>query len=267
MRRREFLGSCAAAITSLGVAPRAFAAGDQNARQFLELRVYQFASALKQRAFGQFLSDAGVPAFNRAGIQSVGVFQLLATDNAAMKLQEDPTDLWVLLPHDSIESVVSLYSRLADDRELEKAGAAILNAPKSDPAYQRYQSTLLLAMEGFPRIRPPQKAADRVFELRTYESHTDKRARNKLQMFNAGEFAIFDRAGMPGVFFGGAIIADNLPQLTYMIVHEKHEDSAKNWAAFFKDPQWKQLSGNAAYKDNVSKVIDSFLRPSAASQV
>ena len=44
-------------------------------------------------------------------------------------------------------------------------------------------------------------------------------ALNKLEMFNKGEFPVFNRAGMPGVFFGGAIAGANLPQLTYMIVH------------------------------------------------
>ena len=86
-------------------------------------------------------------------------------------------------------------------------------------------------------------------------------------MFNKGEFPVFGRAGMPGVFFGSALVGANLPQLTYMIVHEDPEEVKKHWSAFFADPGWKELSGNPSYKDNVSKVIGLFVRPGAGSQL
>jgi len=45
------------------------------------------------------------------------------------------------------------------------------------------------------------------------------------------------------------------------------DDSKKNWQAFFGHPDWKKLSSNTGYKDNVSKVIDQFLRPAGGSQI
>jgi hypothetical protein len=267
MRRRDFL--TASAVSALGVATggRAEAGDAASGRQFFELRTYRFASAEKQKSFEEFLAHAAIPACNRAGVEPVGVWKLLAADNPNLKLPQDGTDLWVFLTHKNIESVVTLENRLTRDEEFQKAGREILRAPKSDPAYLRYESTLLWAMEGAPTVRMPEKSPSRVFELRTYESPNNERALNKLDMFNAGEFEIFKEAGMPGVFFGGAIIGQNLPQLTYMVVHAKREDAAKNWAAFGRVPAWKKLTANPSYKDNVSKVHNPFLRPAAGSQI
>ena len=204
---------------------------------------------------------------NRAGAEKVGVFKLLASENPNLKLNADPAELRMLLVHENIESVVGLESRLAGDQAYQTAGAEILNAPKSNPAFLRYDSTLLHAMEDAPRLVETPKAESRVFELRTYESPNQERAKNKLDMFNAGEFAVFVKAGMPGVFFGGAVIGQGLPQLTYMVVHNDIADVKKNWGAFGKDPDWRKLSSNTGYKDNVSKIISLFIRPTAGSQI
>ena len=267
MRRREFLATSAAAAVGVFAPKPIFAAGSGSDRQLLELRSYHFASPTKQQAFESYLAAAGVAGFNRAGIKPVGVFKLLSADNPQLKLQQDSTDLWVLLPHPSMESVVSLESRLGADEQLQNAGREVLATPKSDPAFSRYDSTLLLAMEGFPRVQTPMKSESRVLQLRTYESHNQERAANKLAMFNAGEFEVFHQAGMPGVFFGGAVVGQNLPQLTYMVAHENRADVDKNWKAFFSAPGWKTLSSNPSYKDNVSKVINLLLRPAQGSQI
>ena len=62
-------------------------------------------------------------------------------------------------------------------------------------------------------------------------------------MFNGGEMPLFVKAGMPGVFYGGAIVGQGLPQLTYMVFHADLAESKKSWNAFRDDPDWKTLSG------------------------
>jgi len=269
MRRRDFLAASAAAAGGMiGSAAMSFAADQgQGDRQLLELRTYRFANAGKQEAFERFLAAAAIPALNRIGVEPVGVFKLRAADNPELKLTADRTDLWILLPHDTFESVLTLNRRLGADQEFKSAGHDVLFAPKNDPAYGRFDSTLLLAMEGFPRVKVPTKAPGRVLQLRSYQSHNEERAANKLRMFNAGEFAIFEQAGMPGVFFGGALVGQDLPQLTYMIAHQDMQDLKKSWDAFFATAQWKELSGDASYKDNVSRVINLLLRPGDGSQI
>jgi hypothetical protein len=268
MQRRQFLAASAAAAAGLALADLSRAAGGEPAARILyDLRTYHFTSAEKQQAFGKFLSQAAVAAFNRAGAEPVGVFELQAKDNPKLKLQEDPSDLYVLLPHKSFEAVTAFEAQLQADEEYQKAGREILTAPKADPAFMRYESMLLLAMEGFPQIQVPARSSTRVFELRTYESPNNERALNKLEMFNKGEFGAFARAGIPGVFFGGAIAAGNMPQLTYMVVHPDIDAVKKGWDAFSADDQWKKLKADPSYKDNVSKIINLFIRPTEASQI
>ena len=267
MQRREFLTASAAAAASLALPNLSRAAGEPSARLLYDLRTYHFASTDKQQTFAKFLAQAAVPAFNRAGAEPVGLFELQAKDNPKLKIQESPNDLYVLLPHKSFESLISFEARLQADEDYQKAGHDILDAPKSDPAFARYESLLLLAMEGFGQIQVPAKSASRVFELRTYESPNNERALNKLEMFNKGEFGAFARAGMPGVFFGGAVAGTGLPQLTYMVAHTDMDVVKKDWDAFSADEEWKKLKADPSYKDNVSKIIDLFVRPAEASQI
>lgn len=267
MRRRDFLTASAAAFVAAPIFARAQQGAAPAARQYFELRTYHFATAEKQSAFESFLKDAAVPACNRAGVEPVGAFKPFAKDNAQLKLTADPLDLYLLLPHNSLDSFLSLPGKLAVDAAYQEAGKPILTAPKSDPAFARYDTTLLLAMESAPRVTATEKSDTRLFELRTYQSPNEERAINKLAMFNAGEIPVFTRAGMTGVFFGGAIAGDNLPKLTYMVTHDSADNVKSHWSNFGKDPDWKKLSGNPSYKDNVSKIINIFLRPTAGSQI
>jgi hypothetical protein len=257
MRRRDFL---TASTLALATPLFARAAAPNSTRQYYDLRTYHFPSAEKQSAFEAFLKDTAIPAFNRAGVEPVGAFKPAPT-----KLP--PLDLYLLLPHNNLESFLNLPAKLAADAAYQESGKPIITAPKSDPAYSRYDSTLLLAMEAAPRLTPPAKSETRLFELRTYQSPNEERAANKLAMFNIGEMPLFTRAGMPGVFYGGALAGDNLPKLTYMVTHDSAEHVKQNWSNFTKDPDWKKLSGNPSYKDNVSKIINVFLRPVAGSQI
>jgi hypothetical protein len=207
MRRRDFLIGSGMAAGAVALPMPGFAAKKQPNKQVLELRIYHFASPEKQQAFAQFLEAAAVPAFNRADANPVGIFKLLAGDNPDLKLASDSTDLYVLLPHRSFESLAGFSGRVANDKVFQQVGDPIIHAPKSDPAFERYESSLLLAFDGFPQVKVPTKVATRLLQLRIYESHTNERGRKKIEMFNqGGELAIFERCGMTGVFFGQTLL-------------------------------------------------------------
>lgn len=266
MKRRDFLTTSAAATLGLAATTRLQAAGPTE-RDLIEIRNYHFASATKQRAFADFLADAAIPALNRAGVRPVGVFKLMKADNPRLKLENDSTDLWVVLRHRSAESVVTLISRLVQDAGLRGA-EDILMAPKDSPAYTRFESSLLLAFEGMPEVDVPTLSPDRVFQLRTYESHNDERALMKIHMFNkGGEMAIFRRSGMHPVFFGQALIGDKLPNLTYALSFENPEALKAGWGRFSKDPGWATLRKDPMYKDTVSNITNLILRPTRGSQI
>ena len=260
MDRREFLA--AGAVAAVSPQPLFNSFGQSAARQFIELRRYHLLPGTKQRAFSAFIGDAAIPAMNRAGVSRVGAFTVVYGENAP--------SLLLVLAHQTLDSVVSLRDRLAADAVYARAGAAILEAPMSDPAFVRVESTLLRAIEAMPALEPSAgigTARSRIFELRTYESHSNRAALNKLKMFNAGEVPIFRRAGLAPVFFGEALIGTNLPNLTYMLTFSDISARDAAWAAFIRDPDWKTLSADPQYRENVSAISDIILQPTPYSQI
>jgi len=199
---------------------------------------------------------------NRAGVARVGAFTVVYGENAP--------SLLLVLTHQTLDSVVSLRERLATDQVYARSGAAILDVPMSDPAFVRFESTLLRAIDAMPTSEPSAgagTATPRIFELRTYESHSDRAALNKLQMFNAGEVPIFRRTGLTPVFFGETLVGTRMPSLTYMLTFADMAARDSAWSAFAKDPEWKTLSADARYRENVSAISDIILRPTAHSQI
>jgi hypothetical protein len=271
MRRREFLAAAGAAVVTASAPQplRAQQAAGRGAQQGIEIRTYRFASAEKQQAYAAFLEKTGIPALKRAGVASVGLFHMTKADNPQLTdMTADSTDLWMVLAHDSSDSVIELNSKLNADNEYQQAGKGILDTVKADAAFLRYASMLLLAFSGFPRVVPPPDKKDgRVLELRTYQSPNEERGINKMEMFNSGEIPIFARSGMPGVFWGKALVGPDLPQLTYMVCHESIDAAKKNWSAFGADPEWKTMREKPQYKDNVSTIIDRYLRPLPGSEI
>jgi hypothetical protein len=156
---------------------------------------------------------------------------------------------------------------LMDDKEYRKAGSDFVNAPLSEPAFVRMESSLMLAFKDMPKLEVPEKKK-RLFELRTYESHSIKASKKKIEMFNeGGEIAIFKKTGLQPVFFGETLIGPLMPNLTYMLVFEDMADRDKKWKVFGSSPEWKKLRSNPAYKDTVSNITDIILRPSGYSQI
>jgi hypothetical protein len=268
MKRREFLTSsvllgAASAWPSLASASeetKVVATG----REFYELRTYRFVRGPMQKRFDDYCRDAAIPATTRAGIGPIGVFNVVAGP--------DSTTVYVLLPYKSMEAFLSLPDRLRDDAEYQKAGAEFINAPPTDPPYLRVESSLMLAFAGVPKLELPALTAEkkpRLFELRTYESHSKKANKKKIEMFHQGEIAIFRRTGLSPVFFGETLIGSRLPNLTYMLVFEDMAQREKNWATFRADPEWEKLKAEPGYGDGeiVSNTSNLFLRPAPYSQI
>ena len=259
---RSFVGVAAMlSLAGITVLP-ASAAEDSGKAQYYELRVYTTKSEQQQKLVSDYWQNAAVPAYNRLGIQTIGVFT---------ELEDSPTNkIYVLIPYDSADAIATIPSRLASDADYQKAGADYLNVPKSDPAYVRFQSSLLVAMDGMKRLQAPSSAPEKkpwIFELRTYESRSETSGINKVQMFNAGEIPLMQDVGLSPVFFAQTIVGGQMPNLVYMVSGENREEHKKHFGAFSAAPAWKKLSSDPQYKDNVSRIVSIFLKRTPASQI
>jgi hypothetical protein len=269
MKRRGFLVSSLAASALAGATPSvdATAAGTGPAaagREYYELRKYTLRRGPQQQTINNYFRDANIPALNRLGIKQVGVFNTLIGPGSP--------SIYVLAPHSSLESAVTIHDRVAADPEYVKAGAAFINATPTEPAYVRVESFLLAAFAGMPKLELPPGSAEnkpRIFELRTYESHSKKANRTKIEMFNSAEIAIFRRTGLRPVFFGETMVGAGMPSLTYMLTFTDMEERIRTWAAFSADPEWKKLSSTPGYTDPeiVSSITNVILSPAPYSQI
>ncbi len=250
-----------ALATASPMIQQAFAADKPSGeKEYLELRHYEFASAEKQKAFEDFLAKAVIPTLNRQGIGLVGVFK--SADD------KDAPGLWVLIPHNTLESAITSNTKMLADPKFNLAAGDIINCPMSNPAYTRFESSLLLAFDKCPKVEVPSMKDTRLFQLRIYESHNLIKAKRKIEMFNTGgEIDLFRVTGLNPVFFGESIIGSKMPNLIYMVGFDNADAQKKAWDTFVKHPKWKKMSSDPYYADTVSNITNLLLRPSVSSQI
>ena len=270
MQRRRFLTSSLAA-SALAALPQAGLAqapsnlsNSPKAQEYYELRRYHLISGPQQKLTNGFMAEALIPALNRLGMKTVGAFDLY--------LGPEQPALYVLIPSSSLEGLATVESKLAQDDEYQRAGEAFLKAPAKEPPYDRVDSSLMVAFEGFPKLTVPPVTAQhgaRVFQLRTYESPTNHDHRVKVEMFNSGEFDAFQHAGFWQVFYGDTLVGPRLPNLTYMLSFPSLAEMDAKWAAFGADPGWKKLTSSSKfnYESIVSNITSLILKPTAYSQI
>lgn len=269
MKRRAFLKTSLAAsvlstLGSTGIA--AATAGDPTnipSREFYELRAYRFKPGETHDLLDAYLEKAAIPGLNRLGIKTVGVFTEIESKDAAPVV-------YVLIPYPSLEAFSTSAMRLQADPEHQKAGAGYLQAPKNSPGFLRIDSWLMIAFAGMPRMELPAYCKERkarIFELRTYESHSEAKALNKIDMFNAGEIDAMRETGLGPVFYGQTLIGSDLPHLIYMVSGENGEIHKQHWADFGKHPTWQKLKADPQYANNMTKAISRFLAPTPYSQI
>lgn len=272
MKRREFLQSGPAAATVAAMAATipatlpARAAAPEDAgpagREFYELRLYRLKRGPMVTRFDDFHREVALPAWARAGIGTVGVFDVL--------LGPDQPAKYVLLSAGSPGALLAARERFEADPAV--AGAAFTALPATDPGYVRKECRWLRAFRTLPRLELPALSRERrprIFELRTYEAHSRRANLKKIEMFDAGEIAIFRRTGLTPVFFGEDLTGASLPSLTYLLVFGSLADRERHWATFAADPEWKKLSSTPGFTDPeiVTNITSVLLRPTAYSPV
>ena len=230
------------------------------AREFYQLRKYALRTGPQLALVQNYFEHALIPALNRMAMAPVGAFKL--------EIGPETPAYYLLIPAASVEALVTLDLRLAEDAEFMKASAAVWGAPASAPAFVRVESWLMSAFAGWPKIVAP-KGDKRIFQLRTYESASDAGHVLKVQMFNQAEIGIFTRTGLAPVFFGDTLIGSRMPSLIYMLTFADVADLNAKWNVFVNDPAWKELSHRPEYADGeiVSNISNLYLSPLGGSQI
>jgi hypothetical protein len=234
-------------------------------REYYELKVYRYKDSIQEKTLDAYFSQAYIPAMHKAGIKTIGVFKAVANDTAKEKV------MYVLTPFKLLDEFTSLEKKLNADKDYLQNGSAYLDAAYNKAPYTRLESILLYAFELAPKLTASglqSPKSERLYELRSYESPTEKLYRNKVKMFNqGGEIDIFSRLGFNSIFYAEVIAGSHMPNLMYLTTYENRKSRDEHWKAFSDDPATKKLFAMDEYKNNVSKAEITFLRPVEYSEL
>ncbi len=231
-------------------------------KDYYQLKIYHLKTKQQQDRVENYLQNAYLPALHRTGIKLVGVFKPVETDTADLKV-------YVLVPFKSLEMLASFEQKLNADKQYLADGKDYIDADYKNAPFTRIENIVLQAFPKMPEPAVPALASDkaeRVYELRSYESPTEKYNVNKVKMFNVGdEVALFKRLNFNAVFYAEVLAGSHMPNLMYLTTFNNKADRDKHWDSFSNDPQWKTLTAMEEYKNNVSRNEIVFLHPAAYS--
>jgi len=235
-------------------------------QEFYSIRIYQLKNKEQEEKVDKYLKEAYLPALHRHGVPEAGVFKPIGNDTAAIRR------IYVLIPFRNFDEIAELANALTTDANYLTDGKDYLNAAWDNPPYIRIESIILRAFPEMPRHEAPKSlttpASEKIYELRSYESPTEKYHANKVQMFNeGGEVKLFKKLGFNAVFYATVLSGAHMPNLMYMTSFQNMASREEHWKTFGSDPFWKALSSSPEYQHNVSHNDIVFLHPTDYSDL
>ncbi|MEO7294304.1 MAG: NIPSNAP family protein [Ginsengibacter sp.] len=225
-------------------------AAGKRQKDFYQIKVYNLKDNAQILAVDQYLKNAYLPALHRAGINKVGVFKPIANDTALVK------KIYVFIPFSSIKKWQSLQEELDKDISYQTAAKDYTDAAPDTKPFERIESILLEAFPMHTQFELPglkNPLAERIYELRSYESPTEHLHKTKVKMFNeGGEIALFKKLGFNAVFYAKVLSGSKMPNLMYMTTFENITERDAHWKAFGSSPEWKSLIAMPEYENKVS---------------
>jgi hypothetical protein len=228
-------------------------------REYYQLKTYLLESEEQEQKMDKYLSEALLPALKRQHIKTVGVFKPRTIDSL------NPRSIKVLIPMKTIAQLETIDSKLQKDNIYRAAAKDFLDAPYKNPPYSRVESIILKAFVDMPKMKASPLAGprkDRIYELRSYESATEAKYINKVDMFNkGGEVSLFEDLGFNAVFYGEVLSGATMPNLMYMTTFEDQASRDAHWKSFSDSSVWNKLKSDPNYQNNVSKNVTRFYYP------
>jgi hypothetical protein len=233
-------------------------------RNYYEIKLFRVATNEQVAQLDGFLKDDFIPALHRAGIGKTGVYHPIGNDTAIEKR------VYLFIPLRSLEDLNMIEELTVTDTKLKETNT-FLDAPFNASPFLRSESIVLKAFPMMPSYSVPAltgNKTERVYELRSYESATQKLYRQKVKMFNVGgEVALFKRLNFNAVFYGEVIAGSRMPNLMYMTSFNNRADRDEHWKKFGEDAEWMKLKVVPEYLNTVSRNETILLNPTEFSEL
>lgn len=119
----------------------------------------------------KYMKNALLPALERYGVERVGVFKPIESDSAYGEA------IYLFIPYKSKHHFMDVSRDLERDSRYLADAQDYITASHDDPPYTRIETMLLDAFEGMPQHGQRELStptSERIYELRSYESATEK---------------------------------------------------------------------------------------------
>ncbi len=269
MNRRSFakrLSAAAAGYGLAGLAPAAAAETEQAAAssgsrsRYYEFRFYRLTAGERLQRMNQFAGQRLLPLLQKHKFGLSGFFSVL--------MGEHSPSLVGLMSYSSLAEREELWSRLGGDPDWRKAVMELESAP--EPPFVRADSFLVRATSYSPELAaaaPEQKS--RLFELRIYQSPTERQLLALHERFGGPEIKIFHRTGIHPILYGEMVVGPGMPNLVYLTPFENLAEREKAWAAFEADQEWQKVRAESIQKGGqvVQNISITMLRATPYSPI
>jgi hypothetical protein len=230
MNRRDFLGAIAA--SSLTGADTAQGPGSKKPGCYV-VHHYRLQLGSQGTRLSDYLSKTYLPAVARAQGGPSLVLEGQVTEHLPL--------VTVIDAFASVEQAWSLRAKLRADKAFQDGTDGWQAGPERP--FESLTTELLEASDFAPEFAPvsPPPKSPRVYEMRVYQTHTQKELRGLVERFAEAEVKILTRAGSQPVMFGSTVFGNDRPNLTWMLAFDDMGAREKFSAAFGADPEWAAL--------------------------
>ena len=176
-----------------------------------------------------------------------------------------PSYALIIFSYPSLAEMEARWGKLNSDPDY---AAAVAEVEKDEPAFYRMEAMLLRATSFCPPFvaTPAGDPPHKLYELRIYESPTNRQLGYLHDRFGAGEIDIFHKSGIHPILYADTVFGPNQPNMAYLIPFESESHREKAWAAFRANPDWIKFATNQSGTAGTSCVTSPtcFLRPRAS---
>ncbi len=265
MNRRTFM------VRDLPAATMGYAAGSRfsvaapigdkpTASSYFEFFWIHMQNGDQTSRMAKWLENSLLPICRKNGFGPIGFFTVTVGSNL-------PTTL-IIFAYPSLAEMESLWGKLNSDADYS---AAVGEIEKDEPAFHRTEAMLLRATSFCPPLAatPAGEPPHKFYEMRIYESPTNRQLGYLHDRFAGGEIDIFHKSGIHPVLYADSVFGPNQPNMTYLIPFESESHREKAWATFNADPDWVRIRAESIRRGGeiVRNITNMFLTPTSFSML
>ena len=228
MNRRSFISAGGAGLLASTALDSDASAAEAGARPFFEFRIYRLQIGAQVQRMNSWAENHLMPLLKKHGFGPVGFF--------SESIGPTIPALYRLLYYSGLAEGEKLWANVMRDPDWGKV-AEELEAGDTPPFY-RADGWLLQATDYSHEFKAVSGKGGRIYELRIYESPTEKQLRALNERFAGPEIPIFHRSGIHPVLYAETVIGRDMPNLTYLTPYDSLAHREQAWRAFGRDPEW-----------------------------